>query len=235
MTLPVLSTPKYQLEQPSTGEKITYRPFLVKEQKVMMIAQESGDTKQVINSIGEIVKTCTFGKISHPEKLPTFDLEYMFLIIRAKSVGSTIDLKITCPDDGETQIDHKIEIDDIKVIRTEGHTNEIMLTDDVGIVMKYPTMDMVSGFAMDDVKETELSFGLIRNSIKSVFDKEQTYDEMKNNELDEFIEQMNTEQFDKLSNFFQTMPKLSHTVKVMNPNTEVESEVKLEGLQSFLE
>lgn len=235
MTLPVLNTPKYQLEQPSTGEKITYRPFLVKEQKVMMIAQESGDTKQVINSIGEIVKTCTFGKISHPEKLPTFDLEYMFLIIRAKSVGSTIDLKITCPDDGETQVDHQIEIDDIKVIKTEGHTNEIMLTDDVGIVMKYPTMDMVSGFAMDDVKETELSFGLIRNSIKSVFDKEQTYDEMKKEELDEFIEQMNTEQFDKLSNFFQTMPKLSHTVKIMNPNTEVESEVKLEGLQSFLE
>ena len=235
MTLPVLNTPKYQLEQPSTGEKITYRPFLVKEQKVMMIAQESGDTKQVINSIGEIVKTCTFGKISHPEKLPTFDLEYMFLIIRAKSVGSTIDLKITCPDDGETQVDHQIEIDDIKVIKTEGHTNEIMLTDDVGIVMKYPTMDMVSGFAMDDVKETELSFGLIRNSIKSVFDKEQTYDEMKKEELDEFIEQMNTEQFDKLSNFFQTMPKLSHTVKIMNPNTGVESEVKLEGLQSFLE
>ena len=235
MTLPVLNTPKYQLEQPSTGEKITYRPFLVKEQKVMMIAQESGDTKQVINSIGEIVKTCTFGKISHPEKLPTFDLEYMFLIIRAKSVGSTIDLKITCPDDGETQVDHQIEIDDIKVIKTEGHTNEIMLTDDVGIVMKYPTMDMVSGFAMDNIKETELSFGLIRDSIKSVFDQEKTYDEMKKEELDEFIEQMNTEQFDKLSNFFQTMPKLSHTVKVANPNTGVESEVKLEGLQSFLE
>ena len=235
MTLPVLNTPKYQLEQPSTGEKITYRPFLVKEQKVMMIAQESGDTKQVINSIGEIVKTCTFGKISHPEKLPTFDLEYMFLIIRAKSVGSTIDLKITCPDDGETQVDHKIEIDDIKVTRTEGHTNEIMLTDNVGIIMKYPTMDMVSGFAMDNIKETELSFGLIRDSIKSVFDQEKTYDEMKREELDEFIEQMNTEQFDKLSNFFQTMPKLSHTVKVANPNTGVESEVKLEGLQSFLE
>ena len=235
MTLPVLNTPKYQLEHPSTGEKITYRPFLVKEQKVMMIAQESGDTKQVINSIGEIVKTCTFGKISHPEKLPTFDLEYMFLIIRAKSVGSTIDLKITCPDDGETQVDHQIEIDNIKVIRTEGHTNEIMLTDNVGIIMNYPTMDMVSGFAMDDIKETELSFGLIRDSIKSVFDQEKTYDEMKKEELDEFIEQMNTEQFDKLSNFFQTMPKLSHTVKVVNPNTGVESEVKLEGLQSFLE
>lgn len=235
MTLPVLNTPKYQLEQPSTGEKITYRPFLVKEQKVMMIAQESGDTKQVINSIGEIVKTCTFGKISHPEKLPTFDLEYMFLIIRAKSVGSTIDLKITCPDDGETQVDHQIEIDNIKVIKTEGHTNEIMLTDNVGIIMNYPTMDMVSGFAMDDIKETELSFGLIRDSIKSVFDQEKTYDEMKKEELDEFIEQMNTEQFDKLSNFFQTMPKLSHTVKVVNPNTGVESEVKLEGLQSFLE
>ena len=235
MTLPVLNTPKYQLEQPSTGEKITYRPFLVKEQKVMMIAQESGDTKQVINSIGEIVKTCTFGKISHPEKLPTFDLEYMFLIIRAKSVGSTIDLKITCPDDGETQVDHQIEIDDIKVIKTEGHTNEIMLTDNVGIIMKYPTMDMVSGFAMDNIKETELSFGLIRDSIKSVFDQEKTYDEMKKEELDEFIEQMNTEQFDKLSNFFQTMPKLSHTIKVANPNTGVESEVKLEGLQSFLE
>ena len=235
MSLPVLSTPKYQLDQPSTGEKITYRPFLVKEQKVIMMAQEANDTKLMMSSIGEIIKTCTFGKISHPETLPTFDVEYMFLMIRSKSVGSTIDLKVTCPDDGETQVDHKIEIDDIKVIRTEEHNNEIMLTEDVGVIMKYPTLNMVTGFDAQNTLLTKPTFELIRNSIQSVFDKEQTYDEMNPKELDEFIESMNSAQFEKMSNFFDTMPKLKHTFKVTNPNTEVESEVTLEGLQSFLE
>ena len=235
MSLPVLNTPKYQLEQPSTGEKITYRPFLVKEQKVIMMAQEANDSNLMMNSIGEIIKTCTFGNISRPETLPVFDIEYMFLMIRSKSVGSTIDLKVTCPDDGETVVDHQIEIDDIKVIRTEGHQKEIMLTDDVGVVMRYPTINMVTGFDVENALLTKPTFELIRNSIQSVFDKENTYDEMDAKELDEFIESMNTAQFEKMSDFFDTMPKLKHTFKVTNPNTEVESEVTLEGLSSFLE
>ena len=235
MSLPVLNTPKYQLEQPSTGEKITYRPFLVKEQKVIMMAQEANDSNLMMNSIGEIIKTCTFGKISRPETLPVFDIEYMFLMIRSKSVGSTIDLKVTCPDDGETVVDHQIEIDDIKVIRTEGHQKEIMLTDGVGVVMRYPTINMVTGFDAENALLTKPTFELIRNSIQSVFDKEQTYDEMDAKELDEFIESMNTAQFEKMSDFFDTMPKLKHTFKVTNPNTEVESEITLEGLSSFLE
>jgi hypothetical protein len=167
--------------------------------------------------------------------MPTFDLEYMFLMIRAKSVGSDIELKVTCPDDGETVVDHKINLDEIKVQHTEGHTNQVMLTDDIGMEMKYPSMEMVRGFALDNVNVTELSFELIRKSVKTVFDKEQVYDEMSAKDLDAFIEQMNTVQFEKVSNFFETMPKLAHMVKVTNPNTGVESEIKLEGLQSFLE
>ena len=235
MNLPVLNTPNHEMAIPSTGEKVTYRPFLVKEQKILMMAQESADESNMIRAIGDIVKSCTFGKIDRPHDMPTFDLEYMFLMIRAKSVGSDIELKVTCPDDAETVVDHKINLDDIKVKHTEGHTNQVMLTDDIGVEMRYPTMDMVRGFALDNAKQTELSFELIRNTIKTVFDKEQVYDEMSAKDLDNFIEQMNTEQFEKISNFYETMPKLSHTVKVTNPNTGVESDIKLEGLQSFLE
>ena len=235
MNLPVLNTPNHEMTIPSTGEKVTYRPFLVKEQKILMMAQESSDESNMIRAIGDIVKSCTFGKIDKPHDMPTFDLEYMFLMIRAKSVGSQIELKVTCPDDGETVVDHAINLDDIKVQHTEGHTNQVMLTDDIGMEMKYPSMEMVRGFALDNVNVTELSFELIRKSVKTVFDKEQVYDEMSAKDLDAFIEQMNTVQFEKVSNFFETMPKLAHMVKVTNPNTGVESEIKLEGLQSFLE
>tara|TARA_E500000331_G_scaffold356828_1_gene416404 strand:+ start:14 stop:721 length:708 start_codon:yes stop_codon:yes gene_type:complete len=235
MNLPVLNTPNHEMTIPSTGEKVTYRPFLVKEQKILMMAQESGDETHMIRSIGDIVKSCTFGKIDNPNKLPTFDLEYMFLMIRAKSVGSEIELKVTCPDDEETVVDHKINLDDIKVQHTEGHNKQIMLTDEIGLEMNYPSMEMVRGFAVDNAKITELSFELIRNTIKNVFDKEQVYDEMSAKDLDNFIEQMTTEQFEKVSKFFETMPKLSHTVNVTNPNTGVENKIVLEGLQSFLE
>ena len=235
MSLPVLNTPNHEMEIPSSGEKVTYRPFLVKEQKILMMAQESGDETHMIRSIGDIVKSCTFGKIDKPHTLPTFDLEYMFLMIRAKSVGSEIELKVTCPDDEETVVDHKINLDDIKVQHTEGHTKQIMLTDEIGLEMNYPSMDMVRGFAVDNAKITELSFELIRNSVKTVFDKDNVYDDMSAKDLDNFIEQMTTEQFEKISKFFETMPKLSHTVKVTNPNTGVENKIVLEGLQSFLE
>ena len=235
MNLPVLNTPTYEMEIPSTGEKIKYRPFLVKEQKLLMMAQESGDDESQLRTVGEIVKSCTFDKISHPEKLPTFDIEYMFLMTRAQSVGSKIPMTVTCPDDGETKVDYELNIDEIKVKKIDGHTNVIMLTDEIGITMKYPNLDMVKSFTNIDENITDVSFDMIRDCIENIFDKDQVYDDMSSKDLQSFIEQMNTDQFEKVSKFFETMPKLTHTIKVTNPNTGVESEVVLEGLQSFLE
>lgn len=234
MTLPVLNTPNYEMEVPSTGEKVEYRPFLVKEQKVLMIAQESEDQNQIVKAIMDIVRTCTFGKVDRPESLPTFDLEYMFLMIRAKSVGSEVNVNVLCPDDNETRVETLINIDNVKVSGLEGHEKNVQLTDDIGMTMKYPTMGMVAGFGQDNAKVTELTFDLLEKSIESVYDKDQVYDEMNPKDLREFIESMNTEQFTKMQNFFDTMPKLNHKVKVTNPNTGVESDVVIEGLQSFL-
>ena len=234
MNLPVLNTPTYEMEIPSTGEKIKYRPFLVKEQKLLMMAQESGDEAAQLRTVGEIVKNCTFNKIDKPDTMATFDIEYMFLMTRAQSVGSKIPMTVTCPDDGETKVEHEINIDEIKVKKTDGHTNVIMLTDDIGITMKYPNLDMVKKFT-NTANITEVSFEMIKSCIQNIFDKDQVYDEMSDKDLQSFIEQMNTEQFEKLTQFFDTMPKLSHTFKVKNPNTGVESDIVLEGLDSFLE
>ena len=234
MNLPVLNTPTYEMEIPSTGEKIKYRPFLVKEQKLLMMAQESGDEAAQMRTVSEIVRNCTFNKVDKPDKMATFDIEYMFLMTRAQSVGSKIPMTVTCPDDGETKVEHEINIDEIKVKKTDGHTNVIMLTDDIGITMKYPNMDMVKKFT-DTANVTEVSFQMIKSCIENIFDKEQVYDDMSDKDLQSFIEQMNTEQFEKLTQFFDTMPKLSHSFKVKNPNTGVESDIVLEGLDSFLE
>lgn len=234
MNLPVLNTPTYEMEIPSTGEKIKYRPFLVKEQKLLMMAQESGDEAAQMRTVGEIVKNCTFNKIDKPDTMATFDIEYMFLMTRAQSVGSKIPMTVTCPDDGETKVEHEINIDEIKVKKTDGHTNVIMLTDDIGITMKYPNLDMVKKFT-NTANITEVSFEMIKSCIQNIFDKDQVYEEMSDKDLQSFIEQMNTEQFEKLTQFFDTMPKLSHTFKVKNPNTGVESDIVLEGLDSFLE
>ena len=234
MNLPVLNTPTYEMEIPSTGEKIKYRPFLVKEQKLLMMAQESGDEAAQMRTVGEIVKNCTFNKIDKPDTMATFDIEYMFLMTRAQSVGSKIPMTVTCPDDGETKVEHEINIDEIKVKKTDGHTNVIMLTDDIGITMKYPNLDMVKKFT-NTANITEVSFEMIKSCIQNIFDKDQVYDEMSDKDLQNFIEQMNTEQFEKLTQFFDTMPKLSHSFKVKNPNTGVESDIVLEGLDSFLE
>ena len=155
-------------------------------------------------------------------------------MIRSKSVGSEIKVNLLCPDDNETRVETLINVDDVNVTKTEGHTNEIMLTDDIGVVMSYPTMGMVSGFGEDGTNVTKMTFDVLEKSIKSVFDKEQVYDDMNKKDLSDFIESMNTEQFEKLQNFFDTMPKLKHKVMVKNPNTGVESEVVIEGLQSFL-
>ena len=198
------------------------------------MAQESGDQQLMVKSIGEIVKSCTFGKVDNPDNIPTFDLEYMFLMTRAKSVGSSIKLNITCPDDGVTEVEHEVLIDDIQVIKNKEQKNEIMLTDDIGITMKYPNLDMVKKFT-NTANITEVSFEMIKSCIQNIFDKDQVYDEMSDKDLQSFIEQMNTEQFEKLTQFFDTMPKLSHSFKVKNPNTGVESDIVLEGLDSFLE
>ena len=234
MNLPVLNTPTYELTVPSTGEKIKYRPFLVKEQKLLMMAQEAGDDDTQIRTVGEIVKSCTFNKISNPEKSPTFDIEYVFLMTRAQSVGSKIPMTVTCPDDGETKVDYELNIDEIKITKTDSHNHVIMLTDEIGMTMRYPNLEMVKRFAKSE-SQTDVSFDMIRDCVENIFDKNQVYDDMSNEDLQSFIEQMNTDQFEKVSQFFDTMPKLSHTVKVTNPNTGVENEIVLEGLQSFLE
>ena len=236
MALPVLNNPNYEMELPSTGEKIEYRPFLVKEQKILMMAMESEDVSAQSKAVVDIIKNCTFGAINDKvEILPTFDIEYMFLRIRSKSVGETVELIITCQDDGETKVPVNINLEDINVVKTEGHDTTIMITDKIGLTMRYPTMKQLMSYDMSKITTMEGTFKVINDCLENVFDENEVYEEMNSKELQEFIEQMTTEQFQKVSEFFNTMPKLKHTLKVKNPNTGVENEVVLEGMQSFLE
>ena len=235
MALPVLNNPNYEMELPSTGEKIEFRPFLVKEQKILMMAMESEDAKMQTRAVLDIIKNCTFGKLNDKiDTLPTFDVEYMFLKLRAKSVGETVDITVTCQDDGETKVPVTINLDDINVIRTEGHDKVIMITDKIGLTMKYPTMDKLMGYNLENLSSMDSTFGIIKDCLENVFDEVEVHDEMNQKELQEFIESMTTDQFQKITDFFTTMPKLKHTVKVTNPNTGKESEIVLEGMQSFL-
>ena len=233
MALPQLNAPSYEMVVPSTGETVKYRPFLIKEQKVLMIAQETGKESDMARAMCDIVKSCTDGIIKNPEKLPTFDIEYMFLQLRAKSVGSEVELQITCPDDDETKVPVTINLEDVAVQTDEEHSKEIMITDEIGIKMKYPSMIDISKYG-NKTKTVDLTFGVIKDCLESIFDSEQVYEDMPKKELDTFIESMNTEQFGKLQKFFDTMPKLKHTITVTNPNTKVESEVVVEGMQNFL-
>tara|TARA_X000001382_G_C3125627_1_gene164626 strand:+ start:39 stop:749 length:711 start_codon:yes stop_codon:yes gene_type:complete len=235
MTLPVLNNPNYEMELPSTGEKIEYRPFLVKEQKILMMAMESKDTSAQAKAVVDIIRNCTFGKIDNKvEGLPTFDIEYMFLQIRQKSVGETVEITVTCPDDGETKVPVTVNLEEIKVVKTEGHTNVIMITDKIGLTMKYPTMKQIMGYDMTKLDSMEGTFGIINDCLENIFDENEVYDEMNGKEVSDFIEQMTTDQFQKVTEFFTNMPKLKHIVKVTNPNTGVENEIALEGMQSFL-
>tara|TARA_E500000331_G_scaffold74817_1_gene69924 strand:- start:350 stop:1060 length:711 start_codon:yes stop_codon:yes gene_type:complete len=235
MTLPVLNNPNYEMELPSTGEKIEFRPFLVKEQKILMMAMESKDTSAQSKAVVDIIKNCTFGKLNDKvETLPTFDIEYMFLQIRQKSVGETVDITVTCPDDGETKVPVTVNLEEIKVVKTEGHTNVIMITDKIGLTMKYPTMKQIMGYDMTKLDSMEGTFGIINDCLENIFDENEVYDEMNGKEVSDFIEQMTTDQFQKVTEFFTNMPKLKHIVKVTNPNTGVENEIALEGMQSFL-
>jgi hypothetical protein len=237
MPLPKIATPTYELELPSTGETIQYRPFLVKEEKLLVIALESEDTKQITTAIKTVIKNCIITKNIKVESLPTFDIEYLFLNIRGKSVGEELEVNIICPDDGETQVPVKINLDDIQVQKDEEHSNRIKLDSSIMMEMKYPSLDQFikNNFDFDNKNAMDQSFELIGSCIDKIFTEDEVWSasDVTKKEIGEFLESMNSSQFKDIEKFFETMPKLSHTIKVTNPNTQVESEVVLEGLASF--
>ena len=233
MALPKLDTPKYQLTLPSTGEMIDYRPMLVKEQKVIMMAQESDDQKEIMNGMADLISSCTFGKLD-ARNLPMFDVEYIFLKIRAKSVGEVIDLSVICPDDGVTSVIKKINIGEIDLQISENHTKKIDITDNIKLYLNYPILSDIS--IINDEDDTDTTFKMICRCFKELHSGDEVYHrvDIKDSDINEFLDQLNTEQFMGVTNFFETMPRLRHTIEVTNPKTNVTSEVLLEGLQSFL-
>jgi len=235
MALPKLNTPTYELEVPSTDEKIKYRPFLVKEEKILMIAMESKDNTQIVNAVKDIVSSCTFEKLN-VAKLPMFDVEYIFLQIRAKSVGEISKLKLLCPDDQKTYADVEVDLTKVEVQVKDEHTNKIELTDDMGMIMTYPTIDSFTDTGIQAIT-AENMIEVIGSCILQIYEEngEKVYNakDQTKKELTEFVEQMNTSQFKKMQAFFDTMPKLTHTVKVKNPKTKKSSDVVLNGLNDF--
>ena len=236
MPLPKISTPTYELTLPSTKKKIKYRPFLVREEKVLIIAMESQDEKQIATAVKDVIKNCILTRGVKVDDLSTFDIEYLFLNIRGKSVGEEIEVLVTCPDDGETQVPTVINLDDIKVITSKDHNRDIVLDDELTLRMKYPSM---SEFVKNNFSGGEISvedtFDVISACVEQVFSEEESWTtaDCSKKEMSEFLEQLSSKQFKEIEKFFETMPKLSHKVKVTNPNTKVESEVVLEGLASF--
>ena len=234
MALPKLNTPTYELVLPSTNEKIKFRPFLVKEQKVLLIAQESNDDEPVANAMGHVVKECTFGKVN-PDTAPMFDIEYLFLRIRGKAVGETVELSVTCPDDEETKVRAKVNLDEINVQMTAEHTNEIKLSDNIKMFLRYPLLSDMKG-VMGGAGDIERVFAILKKCINEIHHGDKIYNrvDITDKELEEFIDSMTNDQLQSVMDFFDTMPKLRHAVKVTNPKTKVKSEVVVEGLQSFL-
>lgn len=235
MPLPKLVPPTYELVLPSTEQKIKYRPFLVKEEKILLLAIESEDETQMTNAVKTILKNCILTKLK-VEELPVFDIEYLFLNVRAKAVGEEIELNVVCPDDGETDVKVTLNIEEIEVKKSEDHDRIIKLNDTIAIVMKYPSMDTFIKNNLSNSGNVEDVFELASACIEQVIEGEDVYEakSFSKKELNDFMESMNTAQFLKIQTFFETMPKLSHTLKVKNPNTGVESDVVLEGLASFL-
>ena len=235
MALPKLDTPVYELEQPSTGETIKYRPFLVKEQKTLMMASESNDDKQVKEALAGLISGCTFQKVD-PYKLPLFDIEFLFLRIRGKSVGEKIDLSLLCPDDNETRVNKSINLEEIGVNMKVDHTNEINITDNIKIVMRYPTLNDMTDITTD-ANDVEDVFSLIKRCVHEIHDEEKVYNkvDMSNSELEEFVDSLTADQFGELTKFFETMPKVQHSVEVTNPKTKKKGEVVIEGIQSFFD
>jgi hypothetical protein len=234
MPLPKLVAPTYELELPSTGQKIKYRPFLVKEEKILLLAMESEDEKQMINAVKAILKNCIQTKLK-VDDLAVFDIEYLFLNIRAKSVGEEIELNITCPDDGETVVPVTLNVEDIQIKKSDDHERIISLTDSISLVMKYPSMEMFVQNNFTGNMKSEDVFDLATSCIDQVIEGEDVFEvkSFSKKEIDEFLDSLDTSQFLKVQKFFETMPKLSHTVTVMNPNTKKENEVVIEGLASF--
>ena len=234
MALPKLTNVTYELELPSTGDSVKYRPFLVKEQKTLMIAQESENDKQIENAFAQIISDCTFGELD-AYNLPIFDVEYVFLQMRGKSVGEKINLTVLCPDDEKTKVDVEIDLKDVNIQVKEEHTNIVQVTDDVHIVMRYPTLKDMAGY--NNTGQIDSIFDMIRRCVHEIHDGETVHNrvDISNKELDEFIESMTTESFEKLSAFFETMPKLLHEIEVKNPKTKKKTTIPIEGLQSFFE
>ena len=237
MPLPKIATPTYELELPSTGQTIQYRPFLVKEEKLLVLALEGEDVKEITTAIKNVIKSCIQTKGIKVDTLPTFDIEYLFLNIRGKSVGEDIEVKLLCPDDNETYVPVKVLIDDIKVVKNDEHTNKIKLDSNLMMEMKYPSLAefIKNNFDFGQDATMDQSFDLIASCIDKIYNEEEVWAaaDCTKKEITSFLDQMNSSQFKEIETFFETMPKLSHTVKLKNPKTKVESEVVLEGLSSF--
>ena len=240
MPLPKINTPTYELTLPSNRKKVKYRPFLVREEKILVLALESEDQKQITDAIIQIIGDCLITKNVDVTKLPTFDIEYLFLNVRSKSVGETVEVNVTCPDDGKTKVETSINIDDIKVVKDKDHKLIVQLDDKYSMKLKYPSLDQFieNNFDFEMAAPNEsvsAAMSMLSSCIDMIYDDDESWDasESTKEELDEFIDQLNTKQFQQVEEFFRTMPKLSHKLKVTNPQTGVESEVILEGLASF--
>ena len=238
MPLPKINTPTYELTLPSNGKKIKYRPFLVREEKILIMALETEDMKQITDAVLTILNGCIMTRGVKIEHLPSFDIEYLFLNVRAKSVGEKIDVNLTCPDDNKTSVTVEIDLDAIKIKKNKKHTKTIKLDDSLSLKLRYPSMDsfIENNFeSTEESNEVKNTLKMITSCIDSIYNEEESWSgsDSTQKELEEFIEQLNTKQFQMIENFFSTMPKLSHTIKVKNPNTNVESTVMLEGLAAF--
>ena len=234
MALPKIKVPTYSLELPSTGKKIEYRSFLVKEQKLLLIAQESNNEDEIFNAIKTIVESCTFGKID-ASNAPLFDIEYIFIKMRGKSVGEKVKLNVTCPDDEKTKVPVEVNLEDINVQMTKNHTNEINLTDNIKLIMKYPILSDMKNIKTDG-GQSDFIFDILEHCIQEIHEGETVFNkvDITKKDLEEFIDQFTIDQLNDVIQFFDTMPKLRHIVNVTNPKTKVKSEVVLEGMNNFL-
>ena len=232
MALPKLNNATYELTLPSTGEQVKYRPFLVKEQKALMIAQESEDDKQIENTLAQILNDCVLEDID-PYKMPVFDVEYLFLRIRGKSVGEKVTVRLLCPDDEKTRVDVDINLEEVDVQMSNDHTNVVRLTKDISLVMRYPRFEDMSGF--NNESQANSLFDMIKRCVHEIHDGDTVHHrvDMSEKELETFIESMSTQNFEEVGVFFETMPKLIHIVKAKNPKTKKKVEIPIEGLQSF--
>ena len=239
MPLPTIETPTYEVKLPSTNKKIKYRPFLVKEEKILILALESKSQNEITNAVTDVLKKCILTRGIKVDDLPTFDIEYLFLNIRAKSIGEDIKLTVTCPDDGETKVPVTIYVDEIKVIKPKDHKTDIVLDDKMSLRMKYPSLNQFieSNFDTEDEAETvvDKTFRVVADCMDTIFNGEDAWEakDYSSQERLDFVQQLNSQQYKKVENFFSTMPKLSHTIEVVNPNTKEKGSVVLEGLADF--